>query len=157
MRYKYLMLALTLACLPAFAVGRPRPKIGTVGASFLVAPDSTVNATATVSMTGTLQPGDSIRYKFLKDGVVLLNKSSVATTMQANMPAPAYGASSSYTASAQITRAGSNVGPVVTSPAWVYTRPAAPVPTIDSVRITPASATLAPGGTLQFTATAYQS
>ena len=153
---RYIVLALTLACLPAF-VGAPRPKVAKLGASFVIAPDSTVNATATVSMTGTLQAGDSIRYKFLKDGVVIVNKSSVATTMQANMPAPAYGASSSYTVTANVTRAGSNVGPVVTSPAWVYTRPAAPVPTIDSVRITPASATVAPGATVQFTATAYQS
>ncbi len=152
-----LVALLAIAALAAFTPTKPRAKLVGFGASFAIAPDSTVTATASVAMTGTLLAGDSIRYKFMKDGVVLLNKQSVLLTMGATMPAPAYGASSSYTVSAQVTRSSVNAGVVVVSAPWVYTRPAAPLPVIDSVRISPASVTLTPGQTATVTVRVFQS
>ena len=151
------LLVAALSCLPAFAPAPPKPKARSLTAAFVVAPDSTVSATATVSMTGTFQPMDSIRYKFLKDGVVVLNKSAQATTYTATgLPAPAYGTTACYTVTAQVTRNGQNQANVVTSPTpWCYARPnppPPPPPVVNGIELTPASATLPPGGTLQFTA-----
>lgn len=149
---------LTATCLVAaftLMAFAPKPRLRTVSASFAIAPDSSVTATATVAVSGTLQAGDSIRYKFLKDGVVVLNRlAGLAYT--ASLPAPAYGQTSTYNVCVRVAyAAGTQSAEKCGTTPWTYSRPEPPPPpaTIDSVWITPASVTVAPGGTVQFTKT----
>jgi hypothetical protein len=147
-----ILFLLSVAALAAFTP--PKPRARTVTSSFELAPDSTVTARLDVTVTGTMQPGDSIRYKVYKDGLVVVNKLSVATNYLATgMPAPAYGATSSYKPCAVMTRSQVNQGSEVCGTAWVYTRPSLPVPTVGGVIITPASVTVQPGQTVTFVAT----
>ena len=103
---------------------------------------------------GTMQAGDSIRYKVFKDGVVVLNKLSAELTYLASgLPAPAYGATGSYRPCVTMTRNAVNQGAEVCGTAWVYPRPMPPVPTVNPPTITPASVTVPPGQTVTFTVT----
>jgi hypothetical protein len=147
---------LTFACLVAtlalYGFAPPKPRVEALAASFAIAPDSTVTATAAVSIRGTLQPGDLIRYKFSKDGVVVVNVTKPDLAYTASLPAPAYGATSCYTVASRVVYPSGLQSAEKLSAPWCYTRPALPDPPaeIDSVTITPAQVTLAPGGSVQF-------
>lgn len=125
-----------------------RPKVSGTGASFSLAPDSTVNATVTVTVRGTLQSGDFIRYKVKVDTGYVANKLAPPYSYAfTGLPAPAYGATFTYYGCARVQYAnGSQSGEVCSTAGWVYTRPSAPPATIDSVRIRPDTAVALQGG-----------
>ena len=153
---KILLLVCLIAAVTGFAY---RTNVKGVAASFRIGPDSNVVATATVSLTRPLKAGDAIRYKFYRDGVVVLNEvppGAPLTYTASNLPAPAYGATACYHVGARIIYAnGSQSGEKPSEP-WCYTRPVPPEPPaeIEGVTITPAEVALGAGGTVQFTATA---
>jgi hypothetical protein len=141
----------------ALAYLAPKSKVAGVGAVFAVAPDSTVSATITVRVRGTLKVGDQIRYKVRKDSIdTVFNKVAPPFSLSATgLPAPAYGATSCYTPSARVVYAnGTQSGEVAGAP-WCYTRPAEPGAEIDSVTITPSEVSLGLGKTQQFTAAVF--
>jgi hypothetical protein len=146
-----------VAVVVLMAAAPPRPKIAAVGASFVVAPDSTVTATVAVSVRGTLQPGDMIRYKVKRDGVFIANElGSPPSRTFASLPAPAYGATSVYHGCARVQYANGSQGlELCSTTGWSYTRPMPPEPPaeVESVEITPASFSSAPGQATLLTAT----
>lgn len=138
------------------AVTPPRPKVSGVGASFTLAPDSSVNVIATASLSGTLSVGDSLRFRFTRnDSVKVVKPPTVNLTQGASLVAPAYGQTATYRACVQVKRQANLVGSEVCSAYWTYSRPdtLASPPTINGVTITPASATLSPGQAITLTAT----
>lgn len=137
-------LVMALACLVAafalMAFAPPKPRVTGTGAVFTIAPDSTVRAQARVTLTGQLRPGDQIRYKFRKDGVVIHNVVEPGLTSSVyELPAPAYGATAAYDACARAVYANGTQGTEKCSPAWTYTRPDLPAPEVETVEILPAS------------------
>jgi hypothetical protein len=145
----------TLALLTMGAA--PKPRVNTVAASFVVAPDSSVSATARVTIRGQMQSGDLIRYKFAKDGAVLVNVVKPDLSYTASLPAPAYGATSCYTVAARVVYPNGTQSAERTSEPWCWTRPEATPPPaeIDSVVITPATVALKPADTLRFAAAVF--
>jgi hypothetical protein len=145
----------TLALLTMGAA--PKPRVSGVGAAFAIAPDSSVRVTVTVTIRGQLQPGDQIRDKLSKDGAVVVNKVVAALSYTDSLPAPAYGATSCYTASARVVYPNGQQSPEKSSEPWCYTRPELPIPPaeIDSVTVTPAQAALMPADTLRFAAAVF--
>jgi hypothetical protein len=152
---------MTFCCLVAtlalYGFAPPRPRVEALAASYTIAPDSTVTATASVTIRGTLQPGDLIRYKFAQDGVVVVNLTRPEMTYTQALPAPAYGATSCYTVASRVVYTNGTQSAEKTSAPWCYTRPALPEPPaeIDSVTITPASVSMSPAGVQQFCALIY--
>jgi len=143
-----------VATLALYGFAPPRPRVDGLTATFAIAPDSTVTATAQVTVRGTMQAGDQIRYKFLKDGVVAVNIARPELTYTASLPAPAYGATSCYVAAARVVYANGTQSPEKASGQWCYTRPGLPPAEIDTViLVTPEQAMLGPGGSQQFSAT----
>lgn len=140
-------------CVAALALmaALPGPRTRIITARFAVAPDSTVVAGASVTVSGTWIQGDQIRFNFWKDNTLVATQDVAALTISGQtMPAPAYGATSEYWVCARYKR-GTRLGDPVCSLKWAYTRPEAPLPTINGVEILPSSATVpSSGGSLQF-------
>lgn len=148
---RYTLLALIALCLVAFAP--PKPHVKKLGASFRIAPDSTVLVDVSVTVTGKLRSTDRIRYNFFKDGTLVASRDEAGTSVAGQtMAAPAYGQTSDYWVTVRLVENGVVSPASVKSNVWTYTRPALPdpAPVIDSVRITPATVSLAPGGSVQF-------
>lgn len=153
--------------IPAFVVGliafvalvawAPRPKPASVGVT-VVASDSTIAMIAAVALKFPLRQGDVLRYNWWKDGAFVTGTDTAATTVRSpDFPAPC-GTSGTLQANVRIVYADGSLSPVTKSNTISYTQPAcpAPLPVIDSVRVSPASATGTVGGSgIQFTATVY--
>jgi hypothetical protein len=157
-RIKILCLGCAVATVLLAGFAAPKDQVRDVSAAFVVAPDSTVTATATVAIKGKFQPGDQLRYKFAKDGSVLLNTVQPGLTYTATgLTAPGYGETACYTVGARIVYANGTQTAEKSSAPWCYTRPALPEPPaeIDSVTITPASATVGLGKTQRFVAAVF--
>jgi hypothetical protein len=132
----------------------PKPRVTAIGVAFTIAPDSTVTATAGVRIRGTLQPGDQIRFKFTKDGVVVANQVVPELSVTQTLPAPGYGQTSSYNACARVVYpSGTQSAEVCGLTPWVYTRPGLPPAEVESVELLPASLSLSAGQSATFTAT----
>lgn len=156
--------------IPAFVVGclsviafvalvawTPRPKPASVGVT-VVASDSTVAMVAAVSLKFPLRPGDVLRYNWWKDGAFVDSTDTTATTARSRDFRAPCGTSGTLQAKVRIVYADGTLSPATPSNTLSYVQPAcpAPLPVIDSVRVTPASATAAVGGPgMQFTATVY--
>lgn len=153
-RFAPLFPMVAFALLAAFTLPG-KPKARGIAASFAVAPDSTVNATLAVTITGQMLAGDSIRYRVYKDGVIAFTKMAATLSLSATgIPAPAYGVTAVYKGCAIMTRAAVNQGGEVCGAAtWTYARPLSPPATLNGVTITPASATLQTGQSITVTVT----
>jgi hypothetical protein len=148
---------LAVGCAVAVVVlmaAAPKPRVTAIGVAFTIAPDSTVTATAGVRIRGTLQPGDQIRFKFTKDGVVVANQLVSELSLTQTLPAPGYGQTSSYNACARVVYpSGTQSAEVCGTTPWVYARPGLPPAEVESVELLPASLSLSAGQSATFTAT----
>ncbi len=147
-------LFLSLASLMAFSSAQPKPRLdvsvravaGVVWVKWFVtaggAPDSVTTATVQAIPTVT------VNRKYLTSTIV----DSVS------FPRPSFGGTISGRVDAESFRRA--LHSTIATRNWTYTEPvdtAPPQPTIDSVKVIPASATLQPGGTVLLTARTFSS
>ena len=150
-------LCVLLAVVALTAMGAPGPKVNTLDGTWGWAPDSTVAYAASVKLSGALGPRDQIRYTLYKDNLAAGEARTTVTDTTFSFVAPAYSATSLYKVCARVFRADSPSGPFKCAER-AFTRgpaPEPPAPVVDSVTITPAQVSLAPGGTVQFQAAVF--
>jgi hypothetical protein len=121
------------------------------------APDSAIAYRATVKLSGPLGPRDSVRYTQYRDGVLIAAPRTKTLDTTFTWAAPGYDSTVKVSVYARVFR-GSQPSGGFKGDSTTYTRgpaPEPPAPVVDSMKITPASATLAPGGSLKFSAATF--
>jgi hypothetical protein len=153
------MLKLALFTLFSYvaAVGYMAPKPRVSLAQPLQLTDSTAAFTVTVKLSSGLRAGDSVKVNWWKNGAFLWGKAPYAqTTITDTLPAKC-GTVSTFQARVRMVYGATMDSRTASSNTVTYTAPACPepVPTIDSVVVTPAQVSLTAGQTQQFTAATF--
>lgn len=148
------LLPLLLLAPALLALAPPKPKLSRVAATFAVAPDSSITASATAYLSGALQAPDSIRWTVYRSDSLQTATVTKATQQVFAIGAPAYEQTATYKVCARVFRGTSASGNFQCA-SWTYTRPAPPLPpppVVDSITVAPKTVSLEPGATQQFCA-----
>lgn len=147
---KYLLgLLLTVACVTAMRYEPPKPKVPAVRATM-----RTAGPLLWVKWVVAANPSDSLTVDVSATGNASLHRMYVADskTDSVSYPKPAPGASLTVTVLGTNWRVGKSAAANPMSRTYIEPDTVVVPPTVQ-LQITPASATVLPGGTVQFTAT----
>jgi hypothetical protein len=134
----------------------PGPKVTALGGAF-AAPDSTISYRARVVLSGPLGPRDSVRYTQYRDGILVASPRTKTLDTTFTWAAPGYDSTVKVSIFARVFR-GTQPSGGFKGDSATYTRgpaPEIPAPVVDSVFVTPASAAIGLGGSLQFRAVVF--
>jgi hypothetical protein len=150
--------AMTFACLVAtialYGFSPPGPKVTALGGAFS-APDSTIAYHARVVLSGPLGPRDSVRYTQYRDGILVAAPRTKTLDTTFTWAAPGYDSTVKVSIFARVFR-GTQPSGGFKGDSATFTRgpaPEIPAPVVDTVLLAPPGpVSLAPGGSVQFTA-----